>query len=426
MPAASLRRHRNDGTRPRAGRPKPRDGPVGKEYLWLAGLEAQPRDQAPVLRGKRPPPNDGRGIERYGSGKDSFTGEFRKGLKHGQGTMRWSDGREYFGTWKEGHRCGMGRLTKDGSLVYEGLWRDGAPNGRGIMVSPDGAQYTGELQAGRRHGSGLYTTCDGGLTYDGKWQLGRCHGRGTLLFASGATLTGEWHHGQLDGEAVFTRPSEEGDRVQTSSRLPVQLQATSTAHEAKSQVADLCGVDVTRLRLHDTHTGKEMPDGTTMRQAKLQDDDSLGVLAKVPFVDLPEGRTVQLTGLKEVRTTRELGQKIAETEHDINIFGYATLRSEIETMSWRGQEISLSENQDLALFDICKGGKLMAVVDSVSIEGIWKSTTVNFSRASPSVEHEGADANASSSVPVLEGQVESDGTTYRYEIDVDGRFNVLQ
>ena len=99
MPAASLRRHRNDGTRPRAGRPKPRDGPVGKEYLWLAGLEVQPRDQAPVLRGKRPPPSDGRGTERYGSGKDSYTGEFHKGLKHGQGTMRWSDGREYIGTW---------------------------------------------------------------------------------------------------------------------------------------------------------------------------------------------------------------------------------------------------------------------------------------------------------------------------------------
>ena len=426
MPAASLRRHRNDGSRPRAGRPKPRDQ-VGKEYLWLAGLDAEPREQAPVLRGNRPPPSEGRGTERYCSGKDSYTGEFRRGLKHGQGTMRWSDGRKYVGAWREGHRCGLGRLTKDGVLVYDGQWSDGSPNGRGTMLSPDGAQYTGELQVGRRHGSGVHTTCDGGLTYDGKWYLGRCHGRGTLLFAaSGATLAGEWHNGQLDGKAVLTLPSEEGGRVQALSRHPVQLQATSTANEAKSQVADICGVDVTRVRLYDAQTGKEMPDSTTMRQAKLQDDDRLGVLAKVPFIDLPEGRPVQLTGLKEVRTTRELAQKIAEAENDVSIYGYAALRSEVERVTWQGQEIALGNSHELAEYNIRKGNEMMAVVDSVTIEGVWKSTKVNFSRAAVSVEGKGAEANTSAPLPVLEGELESDGATYRYEIDAEGRFHLLQ
>jgi hypothetical protein len=150
------------------------------------------------------------------------------------------------------------------------------------------------------------------------------------------------------------------------------------------------------------------------------------LLAKIPFVELPEGRPLHLTGLKEVRTTCELGQKIAEAEHDVNIFGYATLRSEIKAMTWRGQEISLDENQELASYGIRKGGKLMAVVDSISIEGNWKSSAVNFSRAAPSVVNEGADANGSSPEPVLEGELESGGSTYRYEVDGDGRFTLLQ
>lgn len=425
MPPARLRGHRNDGVQPRSGRLKPRDGPVGKEFLWLAGLDAEPREQAPVLRGKRPPPSEGSGTELYGSGTDSYTGEFRKGLKHGQGTMRWSDGREYVGTWKEGHRCGMGRLTKNGTLVYEGLWRDGVPNGRGIMVSSDGAEYTGEMQSGRRHGSGLYTTCDGGLTYDGKWRHGRCHGHGTLLFASGSTLVGNWRSGQLDGEAVLTRPSTENDRVQISSHHTVELQATSTGYDAKSQVAGICGVDITRLRLRDAQTGKEIPDDTTMRQAKLQDDDTLGVFVKIPFIDLPEGRQVQLNGLKNVQTTRELVQKITDVESNFTVHGYYALRSEIKKMTWREKEIALDQDHPLTKYDIRKGAEMMAVVDSFTIEGIWKSTPVNFKCRSYKAESVGADATMPPMpMPVLRGNLVSDGAVYQYEIDADGRFHI--
>jgi hypothetical protein len=433
-----LRRHRNDGAQPLRSRPRPRDGPCGKEYLWLAGLDVEPIDQAPVLSGARPPPAVGRGTESYGRGTDSYTGAFRRGRKHGQGTMRWSDGREYVGSWKEGHRCGMGRLTKHGTLVYEGQWREGTPAGRGTMVSPDGGQYRGEVQAGRRHGSGLYTTHDGRLTYEGRWRLGRCHGKGTLLFASGVTLEGEWHEGRLHGEAVLTRPSEKHERVQIGNRLAVQLQAASTVREAKSQLADQCGIDVTRVRLHDAETGKEMDEGTTMRQARLQDDDSLGVLAKVPFIELPEGRPVMLRGLKETKTTHELAQKIAEAEHAVNIHGYFALHSETERMTWKGKELDTNKKHKKTLenYEIRKGAEILGVVDSVSVEGRWSSSPLDFkivnsSRASPTAAvdgdgEEGMEA-AVAAVVVLEGELESDdGSTYQYEIDSQGRLKLQQ
>lgn len=276
---AVIRSHRHDGVR---DRPKPRDGPCSKEHLWLAGLDATPDEQEPVLQGRRPPPTAGVGTEASADGKDSYTGAFRNGRKHGKGTMRWSDGREYIGSWKDGHRNGKGTMTNRGCLMYEGQWRDGQPSGLGTMVSADGGQYRGEMQQGRRNGAGLFTTRDGSVTYEGSWRLGRCHGQGTLMFESGVTLEAEWREGRLDGEAVLTRPSQEDERVQTSVRIPLTLQAASTVREAKRQVAENFGIDSTRLRVVDEKTRKEMKDTVTMRMARLQDDDSLGISPRTP------------------------------------------------------------------------------------------------------------------------------------------------
>ena len=285
----------------RLGDKKPRDLGTGlKEHrgqgawrgwaspAWLVQRAAEPCEQAPMLRGRRPPPLLGTGTEESQGGA-RYKGGMRKGRRHGKGTMRWADGRRYVGEWKEGHRDGRGRLTKNGQLLYDGAWRDGSPSGNGKMISKEG-EYRGSFAAGQRHGQGKLTTPDGGVSYRGGWRLGRCDGRGTLSFASGVKLKGEWRGGRLVGDAALSRPSVPGEGVQTDARLPLALQAGSTVREAKGQAAQQCGGrDASRFRVRDDSTGEELDDKMTMRQAKLQDDDCLQVLAKVPFLDLPQG-----------------------------------------------------------------------------------------------------------------------------------------
>lgn len=70
----------------------------------------------------------------YASG-DSYDGEFNdEKMKHGQGTYTWmgeenDDGERavkatYTGSYADGKRCGVGKMTFPNGDVYEGEWKD--------------------------------------------------------------------------------------------------------------------------------------------------------------------------------------------------------------------------------------------------------------------------------------------------------------
>jgi hypothetical protein len=78
-----------------------------------------------------------KGTHRYNNG-DKYVGEFKDGLKHGQGTYLRVNGDKYVGEWR-----------------YE------KPNGQGIYTYTDGAKYVGGWKDGKRHGQGTYTFASG-------------------------------------------------------------------------------------------------------------------------------------------------------------------------------------------------------------------------------------------------------------------------
>ena len=51
-----------------------------------------------------------------------YSGESIQGLRHGVGTLRWSNGDEYIGEFKRGFRSGAGSLTER-DRKYEGEWK---------------------------------------------------------------------------------------------------------------------------------------------------------------------------------------------------------------------------------------------------------------------------------------------------------------
>ncbi|CBZ35908.1 hypothetical protein, conserved [Leishmania donovani] len=99
----------------------------------------------------------------YGRLGGTYTGQWARGLPHGQGTWQWSDGSRYSGAVAQ----------------Y-------VPSGAGTLTSASSVQYTGDLQEGQAGGNGVWEDKARGLKYEGQWLAGQPHGWGvaTLLTAA--------------------------------------------------------------------------------------------------------------------------------------------------------------------------------------------------------------------------------------------------
>lgn len=64
----------------------------------------------------------------------------------GRYRCKYKDGSVYEGEWKEGKRCGSGRMVWRNGQCYEGEWDSGRPSGNGTMQLPDSQQFTGNWQ----------------------------------------------------------------------------------------------------------------------------------------------------------------------------------------------------------------------------------------------------------------------------------------
>lgn len=72
---------------------------------------------------------------------------------------RYSNGNVYEGHFKDGRRCGHGRLRLNNGAVYDGQFKDGLFHGRGVFKDQWGNKYDGMWLRGKIEGSGaLY--CD--------------------------------------------------------------------------------------------------------------------------------------------------------------------------------------------------------------------------------------------------------------------------
>jgi hypothetical protein len=68
--------------------------------------------------------------------KDSYTGEFKAGLRHGEGHYLYSNGDEYHGEFKRGKCHGHGTFVEaGGESVFIGEYKDSLRSGNGLCFS---------------------------------------------------------------------------------------------------------------------------------------------------------------------------------------------------------------------------------------------------------------------------------------------------
>ncbi|KAL7544372.1 hypothetical protein ACHAWF_007755 [Thalassiosira exigua] len=94
-----------------------------------------------------------------------YFGSFNKrGQKHGEGTMKYDNGNEYSGQWKDNKRDGKGTTKYKSGNVYTGIWKTGKRHGFGVFhIQKTGDVYRGNWAQGLKSGPGVYEYADGEL-----------------------------------------------------------------------------------------------------------------------------------------------------------------------------------------------------------------------------------------------------------------------
>ena len=188
------------------------------------GIRELTFDDGSVYRGAVRGPNPhGRG--EYISKAFRYEGEYRDGLKQGQGTYTWENGNRYEGPFVDDRPSGIGKYTfpngdvyvgdvvagvitgrgtytaKNGD-VFEGSFLDGKLHGVGIFRFTTGDRYEGEVAEGRPQGKGRYFT-KGGDRIEAPFVDGRPQGKGTYQFANGDRYEGDIRGSELTGTGAY-------------------------------------------------------------------------------------------------------------------------------------------------------------------------------------------------------------------------------
>jgi hypothetical protein len=90
-------------------------------------------------------------------GSVQYEGQVLNGVKHGHGTLRWADRREFVGDFHDGFFHGHGRMQWPDGRVFLGQYVKNSKHGHGVFTWPDGREYAGQWYDGKRHGMGRYT-----------------------------------------------------------------------------------------------------------------------------------------------------------------------------------------------------------------------------------------------------------------------------
>uniref|UniRef100_A0ACD6AE57 Uncharacterized protein n=1 Tax=Avena sativa TaxID=4498 RepID=A0ACD6AE57_AVESA len=177
-----------------------------------------------------------------------YSGGWRRGMRHGNGTTRWPSGAvyegeysagfmdgqgthvdgssysSYKGQWKLDRKHGIGLQAHANGDVYQGSWVHGQMDGHGRYTWSNGNSYVGTMRNGLMSGKGVLTwrSAAGGDSFQGNWLDGMPHGYGLYTWEGGGCYLGTWTRGLKDGKGTFchTVPAAVVDDLMKRAVLP--------------------------------------------------------------------------------------------------------------------------------------------------------------------------------------------------------------
>ena len=119
------------------------------------------------------------GTVSYGEDKGKYNGDFKNGMRDGQGTYNYANGDVYEGHWQSNERSGPGKYSfKESGCSLTTTWHNGnpEPGSKGCWTYSDGKTCEGIMDAGAKM-TGLCTIKDSkgsvvatGSFVDGVWK----------------------------------------------------------------------------------------------------------------------------------------------------------------------------------------------------------------------------------------------------------------
>ena len=134
--------------------------------------------------------------------QEVYQGTFINGVKNGVGRLTNSDGSIYEGEFSHGKQNGTGKFTFPNGSYYQGEFIQGKANGSGLIKDKDGNLYKGHVKDGKKHGIGQFQLTEGSVYY-GSFINGQANGKGKLVDKMGNTYAGEFQNGQKHGQGVL-------------------------------------------------------------------------------------------------------------------------------------------------------------------------------------------------------------------------------
>jgi hypothetical protein len=124
-----------------------------------------------------------------------YNGNYGEDGREGYGEETLGAG-HYTGDWKKNMREGKGTLKAGGIVIYDGEWSKNKFNGVGIRTYPDGSYYHGEFKDNQRHGFGVMHWKNG-TKYIGEFRNELYTGLGCVSVPGGLGPSGTWEGGRL-------------------------------------------------------------------------------------------------------------------------------------------------------------------------------------------------------------------------------------
>ena len=156
---------------------------------------------------------------RHGKGKYEnleedivYEGEWKYGLKHGEGKLKIKD-MFYEGMFYEGSKHKFGKLKwKDTGNYYEGEFYENDIYGNGYMIWVDNNEkYIGKWKCNQQNGMGVHIWYEPKGEYKylknryvGEWENGQRQGYGVFFYANGSKYEGLWDKNIKNGFGIFT------------------------------------------------------------------------------------------------------------------------------------------------------------------------------------------------------------------------------
>lgn len=147
----------------------------------------------------------GYGYLRFPTG-EYYEGEFAEHMMHGSGVFKWPTGEKYAGQFLNNQRDGQGKFTWANGTYYEGGFKENEASGMGAINWPNGERYEGQMVQGKATGQGSYYFPNG-ERYRGEFKNLIFEGVGVYYWPDSSYYVGEFKQDRLNGEGYYVWPN---------------------------------------------------------------------------------------------------------------------------------------------------------------------------------------------------------------------------